>query len=371
MNSRMMTRVLQGAILLFVVALLLSEFLLYAPPGRPHVEVSVHWERTANGTLHATVSSHSTFSGDFSSVALERNGSTRSDVVYFYFDPSFPISYSDIPDWFGLSQHLVAVAEARGLPLDLRVVDTAQLEQVLRDPATESSTVLFASGVLPAPLFSASVDRVDPWIRGGGLVVWVGDLIGVYSGLPGQGLSCGSNDTLGVAGTARFLNVSWLYNNASSCSQHLVLPQTELFLNSTAVGSALGVDYPYGLPGDAFVVSKVELGGGFALGGVVRNTTNVAYVPHGAGGILDFSGPATDPIRLSYSIDDLLQSGILSPGSEVRSSHSFAMTGGTSSGSEFWWPPGTPTALRTPCVFTVQTDYLAPYASESCAPSGL
>ncbi|HTT26173.1 MAG TPA: hypothetical protein VMH90_04335, partial [Thermoplasmata archaeon] len=360
MNPKRVARILQAIVLAFLVAALVSEALLYLPPLQAKVEASVAWTPLGNGSWSGTVHVDSTFAGDFSTVALERPTAARSDRIYFYFDANYPISFSDLPDWFGLSQHLVSVALARGLPMDLQVVNTSQMVRILEDPTTTGSTVVFASGILPAPIFSPTQDLIGPWMRAGGLVIWAGDQIGAYSGSPHATFGCGMNDTLGQAGTARLINVSWLENFGSWCppSQFYNLI---LFENTTALGLSFDVVYPYTLPGRSFAITKLETGGGLALGGIWENTTNVAYLPEGQGGLLDFASPVSDPIRLSISIDNLWESGTLYRNARIVDEHPFSLVAGGSSQYVANFPP--PVAGFTPCLFTVQTDYPAPFAA--------
>src|SRR4029077_19631259 len=116
----------------------------------------------------------------------------------------------------------------------------------------------------------------------------------------------------------------------------------------------LGVDYPYGITSHSLRIDRLEAGGGFALGGNWENFTNVAYLPEGRGGLLDFVAPSTDPIRLSISIDNLWQSGVLARHSapHLASTTAYVTAGGAAT-ARFWFPPDAP-GFRS-CVFVSQS----------------
>jgi hypothetical protein len=361
-NEKRGIRILEAVIVVTVAAILLSEALLYVPPGPGGVAVSVSLEGNPGGTVTANYSLLSSVGGHFTAGLLVRNTTAPLTTVYYYYDPAYPSSQSTTQWWFGLPLHLAAVAAARGYALTVVTLNASKLADFLLAPPTPGTVLIIASGVLPHTVFAPNVDLARSWLLQGGHLLWFGGRIGLWSGYPGQSLSYPPSN-MGNNGTDAFLNVStfgggalWAYTNRSSIATFYN------FLDTNAV------------PRGGLNLSKVAASGGTDIGNDANSFTNAAMFPLGSGLLAYFSIPLeSDVTTLSISLVNMLQSGLFNSATVVLASSLVRAPASVRVHGE--WVVGVPSSpvisLSTSdiCFSLFQTDYLATYGMVSCVPA--
>jgi hypothetical protein len=345
-------RLVQAVIVLFVVALLLSEGLLYAPGARPRLTVDQSFRSVGSGQFALYTNASGSFSANLAQSVFSVAQPIPPTNVYYYYDANYPVSFSSIADWFGLTQHLSVVASARGLPFNLTMVDAVGLAGLLRQPPRANTVLIVASGVLPDTVYTAQSDLLVPWIRLGGNLVWAGDTIGRYEGTP-------------IAPGASFGKLVPVPNGSTRFLPGIHLGGTGIvYSNRSALSDAVYLAYPYAIAGAAFRTSDVLASSGRVLGYLDGPWTNWVTFPIGGGTLVDLAAPTYDVVRLSFSLVNLLESGAWSLTSALEGASAFSVAANA--------PYSSVALLASPapgqhlCAFSVEVDYLAPFATHSC-----
>ncbi|MCI4362940.1 MAG: hypothetical protein L3K13_01360 [Thermoplasmata archaeon] len=346
-------RLLQAVIVVFVAALLLSEGLLYAPGARPRLTVEQSFHDLGSGRVALFTNATGSFDANLAQSVFAVAQPTPPTDVYYYYDANYPVSFSSIADWFGLTQHLSVVASARGLPFNLTLVDAVGLAGVLRQPPRANTVLIVASGVLPDTVYTAQSDLLAPWIRLGGTLVWAGDTVGRYEGTP-------------IAPGATFGKLLPVPNGSARFLSGIHLGGTGIvYSNRSVFSDAVYLAYPYAIAGGAFRTSDVLAANGRVLGFLDGAWTNWAAFPIGQGTLVDLAAPGYDVVRLSFSLVNLLQSGAWSPTNTLEGASAFSVASNSPFSSvALLAAPGAGLHL---CAFSVEVDYLAPFAARSCA----
>ncbi len=357
MGGKTAVRGIEAVVVVIILLLLLAEVLVYYPPARPSITDQEQLSVEPNSTVHVHSELKATFAAHASAADFARTTNGSFPVIYYYFDPMYPMSYSDLQDWYGLTQHLAVVAGARGYSLHLQLVDATQLIGLLKDPTSVGGLLIMASGILPSTIFTGQTNLLKPWLQAGGTLLWLGDLIGAYSGTIGTISASSGPGNPGKNGTAQFLNLSWLGGD------------TTLYDGSSALASDFAFQYPYGIPHVALNASAVAGSGGTVLGPVEAGFTNLAEIHIGKGVLVDLAAPPYDVTRLSISLVNLLQAGVLRAPFGILDNQTMTLVPGVPSLTEEWVTIPAP-FLGLPsaefCRFTAQTDYLALFGSISC-----
>jgi hypothetical protein len=348
------------AVAVFLVLILISEVLLYTPglSGRLSVSVQINVENgrvLGSATIRAPVASHVRQAiylvHDFPAV----------NNVYFYYDSTYPWSYSNPIDWFGLSQHIGTVSGFRGSPISADILNANQLAGLLTGPPAGGEVLIVASGVLPDTVFTKTLNLVTPWIENGGTLIWIGDKIGTYSGVPGTSPSYPSSANPGNNGTRQFLNLSLLGGTS------------DFYNDSSSIATAFNLNYIPGIPNDDLNVSLLPTFNGTTLGNLDGGFTNLASIPVGLGHLVYFGGPTQDATNLGTIVVNLLETGAFTGQVELINVTSLTMTTGSSVNLPFDFAipssPFGPGPLEA-CSFLTQTDYLALFGLTSCLSVG-
>lgn len=344
------------AIVVFLVLILVAEVLLYTPSLSGQMTATVELNIVGgyidgNATFHAPVAAHVLRTVFLVSTYVP------VQTLYFYFDTGYPYSFSNPIDWYGLSTHIFTVSGFRGNPINVVILNAAQLSEYLRSPPTTGAVLVVASGVLPDTVFTKSTNLLSPWIASGGTLVWLGDTIGTYSGSPGVPLQYPSPANPGVNGTNQFINWT-LFGGSSS------------FYNETSsVAQAFDLNYTFGAPGHGLNVTRLPLFNGTVLGNLDRGYTNLATVPLGAGHIVDFLGPTLDATNLGLVVTNLLETGIFTGRFVLVNTTTASMTASSTLTIPIhfavpYYPYGSGPVLA--CAFVAQTDYLALFGQTTC-----
>ena len=345
-------------IVVFLVLIVISEILLYAPPASGRLTVSVQWE-VAGGKLLGNTTIHAPVSATVRQTLYLIREIPSVTTVYFYFDSGYPYSYSNLVDWYGLSQHIGVVSGFRGAPINVVVLDAVQLATFLNTTPPSGQVLVVGSGVLPDTVFSTTRDTVAPWVEGGGTLIWIGDKIGTYSGVPGVPLQYPSPSNPGANGTRQFLNLS-------------LFGGTGLYYNtSSSFATAFNLNYSLGIPYDDLNLTELPGSGGTALGNVDAGYTNLATVPLGAGRIVYFGGPTQDATNLGLLVVNLLETGLFTGQVVLINTTAVTLASGSTTTLRIDAPvPFYPFASGTveACAFVSQTDYLALFGQTTCLP---
>ncbi len=229
------------------------------------------------------------------------------DRVAFYFDPAYPV-LGNVANIYGVLDHLRPALLDRGFRGTVDIVDAAGLARILE--SNETPVVVMVTGVFPDLVLSNRTNLVTPWLSRGGILVWTGDLIGAYIGLPGE-------TTIAVSESQ---NLNWT-------GEQLIFGSSVIVSRRAAPGNAttptnistwLGLEYPLAEVGAR--VSRVEARGGLILGYIYNGydpPTSIAWVPVGLGGVVLFGyGPVlpygySSEAVVAQDTAQILMSGIL------------------------------------------------------------
>lgn len=344
------------AVIVFLVLILISQLWIYTPGLARRPSVSIQLE-ALDGRIFSNATIQTPFAADFRQTVYLVRDFPKVATVYFYYDSTYPLSYSNAIDWYGLSQHLEIASGFRGVPLNVVVVNAAQLPGILLSPPTAGEVLVLASGVLPDTVFTKTLNLVTPWVESGGILVWIGDKIGTYSGVPGVSLKFPSAVNPGSNGTAQFLNVT-------------LLNGTSQFYNaSSPLATAFNIDYTPGIRFDDLNVTRLEAFNGTVLGNLDKGFTNIASVPLGRGLILYFGGPTQDATSLGTILVNLFETGAFTGEVEPINVTSWSMAPGASVKLSLdlvvpSYSFGSGPVLA--CSFVTQTDLLALFGETSC-----
>jgi hypothetical protein len=366
MNERRAIRILEAAVVVAVAAILLSEALLYIPPGPGGVSVSITLQGEGNGTVVANYTLLSGEAGHFLAGVYWLNATFPLTRLYFFFDQAYPTSDSSLQWWYGLSLHLEAVAQARNYPLTTVYLNASQLANFLRGPPIPGTGLVIASGVLPHTVFNNVTNNptnlVEPWIRAGGNLLWFGDRIGLWSGYPGEPLSF-PGSKVGTNGTRQFLTPS-IFGGG---------PVSGYANHSTAAGF-FGFDDLSSVPQAALNSFGVAKASGTVIGNSFGNFTNAAVFPQGRGQLTYFAIPIDASVpTLVFALTNIVQSGLVEANLTLLATSGVVLRAGVSfSGS---WTvvvsrstsPIYPYATSDVCFAIFQTDYLATFGYATCS----
>ncbi len=280
---------------------------------------------------------------------------SRPSAVYVYFDPRYPV----IGTTFlmnGLMDHLGSDLRARGLSSAVQSLDAPGLAAFLQ--ANTSGVLVVPTTALPSNVFSKSVDLLTPWIRRGGTLVWVGELIGGYT----------VNATVEPVAWNSTLNLQWAGEQRIFGSPLVggAFPTGSIGTVRSAATGPLGLVYnldDYGAESDA--VTRM---GGLSLGWVgsgienlshpyVSTKTSIAAVHVGNGTVVllgdTMNGPSLSPGGLegvSHDIAQILASGVAYTDYRLTDflSQTYVVSG---TGSTVRWGVTLPSAVGAVSVF--------------------
>ncbi len=287
-----------------LIGLAVAEFVLYSPPVQrieQSLSVSVKSARsTAQMTNIQLVITHGSADRFVQVAAFPLSvRSVRQPSIYVYADGSYPTAGAAPTVALGVFDHLDGELVARHFPRPVAGVTASELADVLRDTSKASQRmVVMMTGVVPAGIFSATVDLMSPWVMAGGIVVWGGGAIGYWSGAAGQPLTAA--DAIGEAGTTRLLGPGVVQYPTTFGREGTV---------HSGFGSALNVSYRFTSVG--VLRDTVLARGGLGLGWYSGPFSSVSYLPHGHGGYLIFGGEIPDEASVSVDIATIVLSGAI------------------------------------------------------------
>ncbi len=369
-------RFVEVAVSVFLIVILVSEATIYLAPIHNTLSVNstVSIATTPEG-YYINSSFQVPFSASFVQSYLWEPSGVPSWHLYVYLDPAYP-SYTSIAEVVGIDDHFSTVAAYRHADSEITVVNTSQLVNLLEAPPLPDDVLVMATGAIPDLVAQPNTNLLANWITSGGSVLWIGYTIGyLVSSLPNSLSSTIPTNDSGWFGTARFVPYSFTMGGGPSSTSPTYLRRAtfsttpSIFTTSSALGTAVGIDYPYTIFPALWNVSKLAGAGDLAIGNTWANWTNVAWMHVGKGILVDFAGPLEDVTPLSIWLANLLQSGFLTEHPMVLQSHSFPQVQGSDFTTREYIPysaiPGPTTG--TLCVLTLQTDPYQPYGNSTCA----
>jgi hypothetical protein len=355
--TRLSVSILKLAVILFVVAILIAEVLVYTPALNPEPPLRTTL-KVSGPVVSVSDQIKSSYAMNVSQALYLVSAGQEIQHLYYYYDAAYPSSWSSPADWFGLSQHLQSAASQRNLGASVTTVNATQLADLVSTPPVVSTALIFASGVLPDSVFSKTMNTLAPWIRAGGLVVWVGDTIGYYSGVPNQPLVYPSPLNPGLNGTTQFLNLSLLGGSA------------EYFGNASQVSTGFGLNYPYSLHRDGVSLARLTATDGIALGPTALGYTNIASLTLGLGHVVYFATPVSNDYQLSLVIWNMLESYVANNAFEFAVQFNIEVSAGEDSTLNFQYPLPVNLlgASALACSFAYDTGPVGVFADSACTP---
>ncbi|MCI4319969.1 MAG: hypothetical protein L3K23_07565 [Thermoplasmata archaeon] len=358
MKSRTFQRLAEVTVGLFVIALVLGEVALVAPPTAPKLVFQASLVSVGPRDVELNFTATATFVAHLRQLWLVQHQAEAPGAVYFFYDAAYPVYQGVAGDWFSLAVRLQNVLRASVPGASLQLVDAPGLASFMVDPAHRQGILVLASGVLPDTVFDRTHDLLLPWIQQGGSAIWVGAPIGEWVGHRGTPGSAGAAEYLGPSGSNRlvptfaFGGTGFLYTNGSS------------------PGFFLGGQYPYGRPGDDLAVGSLVASNGTVVGGVSAGYTNLAELAVGNGSLFYVGVPLAVPNLLGNLLVELMVTGVAFGTVPIVATAEWTLRPGSTL-AEFRSeviPPPTANAPSRVCVYTFQSDYLATFGDLTCLP---
>lgn len=200
--------------------------------------------------------------------------------IYIYYDEKYPSSFSSDFAEVGLIDHLGFLLESNHYQGEITIVNATELKKVLQN--NPQSIVIMTSGVLPDTVYGNETNLVTPWLDQGGIMFWVGDEFGAYSGHFEQPVKWYQGlDT--QVGQQRILNFTLIQGPTSPTNSYANISSTlstELGLNYVDVtyGPTIGVILQHG----GLVLGKIWEG--------QSERTSIGAVRVGNGWLIIFGG---------------------------------------------------------------------------------
>lgn len=345
-------KLFQFIVVAFVVLILLSEAFIYIPQLKEHIsyEGKIH---ISGNQVNVSENIRSTFNANIGLSYFITDSTVNLSTIYYYYDKSYPSSFSSNRNWYGLSQHIQSVASARGLNLKMNTVNADQLASYLKLQPNRSSILVIASGVLPDTVLTNHTDLLAPWINNGGTLFWIGGRIGNLTGIP---------STASTMPRTEFINKS-----SDFIPESLLGGEGTFYSNDSRISADFGIGYGYSLTGNGVEMNSLNKTGGISMGRIQVGYTNLADIPFGNGHLVYFSGPLLEDTIVSTSILNILQSNLLHIVKLVNSSlvqitkdipyshyKLMSLDNSTYSARGYYF-----------CTFAVQTDYLGTFSNFS------
>jgi hypothetical protein len=241
--------------------------------------------------------------------------------IFVFYDTDYPTVGTDWILSTVLLGDLRAELYLRGYSSGVSFANALELESIMSE--NKSAIVVMASGGFPSCVFSKEINLVTPWIKSGGVLVWLGDYIGWYvleKGMKKEQITYNMTQNFQTNGSIELgLEDFFDYYPAESA------PTVGNY--SSPLSNVL--DTTYDLIQYAPVVHMVESSGGLALGkiggeGQFKFKSSISMVPLGNGKIIIFGFFLTPslswdgPQLVAWDIAQILCSGVLqmNPGSE-------------------------------------------------------
>jgi hypothetical protein len=311
-----------------LVGLAVAEFAIYSPPvQRVEQSLSVSIKSVHAGGQSTSIQLAIAHGSNDQFVQLAAfplsSRPLRQPSIYVYTDGSYPTAGVVPTVALGIFDHLDGELVARQYTQPVVGVTASEVADVLRDTSRANERmVVMMTGVLPAVIFSNTVDLLSPWVTAGGVVVWGGGAIGYWSGAGGKPLTAAN--AIGESGTKRLLGAGVVQYPTAFGRQGTV---------QSTLGSALNVSYR--LAGVGVLRDPVLALGGLGLGWYSGPFSSLSYLPRGLGGYLIFGGEISDEAAASVDLATIVLSSAMNSTGPVAAER-IKLTGNSNSSTVAW-----------------------------------
>jgi hypothetical protein len=241
------------------------------------------------GTVDITIRGHGLYDVSYRVTVLGLSRQPTELPIYLYYDEVYPVSNTSRPRVLGILDHLRSELSLAGMPADTALVDAAGLLDVLRGPR---AVLLVPSTVLPDILYFSNPGLLREWIESGGILIWVGALLGAYVGTTRGDVVDMSRYAPDVWGPPFILGFDPVGGEGSQTAS---VP--------TQWSTALDIRFP--LTSWGARASQVEERQGLVLGSLSDDgRTSLSLIPLGEGTVALF-GNATG-VAFTYSAEDIV-----------------------------------------------------------------
>jgi hypothetical protein len=283
---------------LAIAALVLAaEVIVYSPlAGVEAPSATAAWTRGRLRTVVQYSLSAGAVAGRFRVVTVR--GGRCSDVtgIFVLADENhrFLAPRNLVDDFIG---HFAEALARRKILKELKLVRAEELKAILAQTAAAPGRVVVnPTGALPVTVFSRSTDLLSPWVRTGGVLIWLGGPFAYFSAVRGSGpISESEGIHPGEEGVARFFN-----------PEIVGPPPPGLRLNQPSeYAAALGLSYEVASRGP-FRTAAVLRMGGKVLGYLGSGVTNIAAVPVENGYVIHFAGELEEGPSLAEDVAQII-----------------------------------------------------------------
>jgi hypothetical protein len=306
--------------------LIVGEILWYSPienfrQGSFDVLDVVHQSEGEMSTTNITYKFEASLPLDAKVVVTPVEAIPHDLPVFVFYDTDYPTLIGT--DWI-LSTVLLGELRAdlylRGYSSGVSFANASELENIMSE--NKSAIVVMAAGGFPSCVFSKETNLVKPWIKSGGVLVWLGDYIGWYvfeKGMKKEQITYNMTQNFQTNGSIE-LGLEGFFDYYPSVSA----PKAGNY--SSPLSDILDTTYDY--IQYAPLVHMVEAAGGLTLGkiggeGEFKFRSSISMVPLGNGKIIIFgfflmpSLSWDGPQLVARDIAQILCSGVLqmNPGS--------------------------------------------------------
>lgn len=291
---------------LFFILLFLAQLVLFTSSLNGSPDFSIIKYGFEGQSLKITYSMTSRLtSQDIGIFVMPLSSPLQDRDVYIYYDRRYPNSLVGRKEWLGIADHMFVQLKTRGYRGAVSTVDANRLQKLMS--TKEKSVIIIPSGVFPDTVHNSSISLVHDWLEAGGILIWAGDLIGLYYGhLNEEWYDLGSHvDEIQnwQENVQRILS----YNVISSMPSdtNIIVTEDSVFSN------ALDLRYEDASRGP--VLDELLANNGVVLGKVGAGDsgrTSVAFLPVGSGGVVLFAGtilPGLHTQGVTYVARDMAQ----------------------------------------------------------------
>ncbi|MDQ1510144.1 MAG: hypothetical protein QOG50_1988 [Actinomycetota bacterium] len=232
----------------------------------------------------------------------------RPKNIAVYMDDAYGVRGTDQRTAKGIFDHLHAELILQRYPGHVALIDAAAFASALRDIRSAPSTIIVAmTGVFPAAVFSTTTDLVSRWVDAGGVLVWGGTPVGVWSAPPSSITNRSPEDiSAGPQGVERLLGPGFI-GTPPDLRRYAV--------ERTPMAQALGLEYQDTGVGLLDTGSRAHRK---TIGWASSGRSSISLVRRGRGSFVLFEGPIFFEEIVVSDLSRLILAGGLSATGPIR-----------------------------------------------------